>query len=991
MKHKIVLASAGSGKTYSLSNRVLEIALNGGAPERLIALTFTKKAAGEFSSAIFQKLAKAASSQAELDELNAELGSQHSFAHVNEVLNDFIEALPNLNFGTLDSFFTKVVRSFSLELGLLDSNFKLLEGAEAVEVKSEVLEGLLFKETLSEKERKQILQGFKEANFGKEGVKVEGLFLDFIDQWFSLYLDSLSLKNEVKFQVSKHQSWTSQREVFIGAWEQIMERQELTHKSIIKAFKGFGEMLEAYVPGSPLFKSGTFFDQLCSIARGETDEMIFYKKSIQFEPREVAIIEAILKTIALEEIKIKILCSEALWKLLGKYNDRYAQEARSKGKLSFEDIKHFISQWGDTEESRVQKEHIDYRLDAKYDHWLLDEFQDTSRAQWKGLSPLVQEVIMHQSEERSLFIVGDEKQAIYSWRGGDYRLFKEIAERYQIDLHGMNHSWRSQKPVLDLVNLTLGNKTILNNLFHQDAVSEWRWNDHYSAEKLKRKSSFSSVEIIEEDKVQAVVDQVREIQPIQRGLSCAVLLRSNTEVKTYANALREAGFEAAEEGAVTPALDNPVGLAVLDLLKWLERPSDLFAKRHLEFTPLMKGEKLQDAHWKRWTAYSSQHGYAQLVSLLFEQIEGVSEFGSSRFNVILSEMKRWEAKGETLTALIDHLENFSVSLADSPTVIQVMTIHKSKGLGFDVVFLPEIPTKTVEDLSRYHFHYDENEFHLTPVKWISSLFKDLEEKKDRWIAGQTYEAICLLYVAMTRAKRGVYIYLDPKKATKSDYDSNLRDLFLNVMEEQGEEELFTLGDSNWYLEEGIKIQPEKLLSEAEIDRSIVKLERKVRRQASSSSKLFVEDRTQQQKGIALHQQLSRISWVEHSAEFTEHCPTFASEELSYFTSKAVLPFFIKKNEADSCYCEQKIEFAEGNEWYSVMIDRLNLRQNDSGEIHAELIDYKLNFSPDQSPEKIQKVREQLDVYRNAVKALFPEVNEIEAFIFSVSAKKVLKF
>jgi ATP-dependent helicase/nuclease subunit A len=66
---------------------------------------------------------------------------------------------------------------------------------------------------------------------------------------------------------------------------------------------------------------------------------------------------------------------------------------------------------------------IDYRLDARYDHWLLDEFQDTNYTQWSVIENLIDEAVQDTTDERTLFQVGDVKQAIYAWRGGDTRLF----------------------------------------------------------------------------------------------------------------------------------------------------------------------------------------------------------------------------------------------------------------------------------------------------------------------------------------------------------------------------------------------------------------------------------------------------------------------------------------------------------------------------------------------------------------------------------------
>ena len=98
----------------------------------------------------------------------------------------------------------------------------------------------------------------------------------------------------------------------------------------------------------------------------------------------------------------------------------------------------------------------------RIDHWLLDEFQDTSRLQWQALGDLVDEVIQSDSGRRSFFYVGDTKQAIYSWRGGDPRLFNEVADFYNASGTGridtseaLDISFRSAPEILDVCEFPL--------------------------------------------------------------------------------------------------------------------------------------------------------------------------------------------------------------------------------------------------------------------------------------------------------------------------------------------------------------------------------------------------------------------------------------------------------------------------------------------------------------------------------------------------------
>ena len=125
-KNLLIRASAGSGKTYQLGSRVVGlVGVRGVDPERIVALTFTRKAAGEFADAVLTKLAKAARDRGEEERLGGELGGAVA---AGETLARVVRALPRLRLGTLDGFFARVVRAFQHELGLSGGRFELIEG-----------------------------------------------------------------------------------------------------------------------------------------------------------------------------------------------------------------------------------------------------------------------------------------------------------------------------------------------------------------------------------------------------------------------------------------------------------------------------------------------------------------------------------------------------------------------------------------------------------------------------------------------------------------------------------------------------------------------------------------------------------------------------------------------------------------------------------------------------------------------------------------------
>ena len=126
-RHVMILASAGSGKTYALTNRFVALLAAGAAPERIVALTFTRKAAGEFFDEILGKLARAASDANFAARLAADIGRPAlGTAEFLGLLRGVVDAMPRLRLGTLDGFFARIVRAFPLELGLT-GDFEILQ------------------------------------------------------------------------------------------------------------------------------------------------------------------------------------------------------------------------------------------------------------------------------------------------------------------------------------------------------------------------------------------------------------------------------------------------------------------------------------------------------------------------------------------------------------------------------------------------------------------------------------------------------------------------------------------------------------------------------------------------------------------------------------------------------------------------------------------------------------------------------------------------
>ena len=202
--NEMILASAGSGKTWQLTNRYIGLMatqLRSGAPvtpERIVAVTFTRKAAGEFFDSILEKLAKAAADPEEgknlasdaKDPLGAILG-ELTQAEYRLLLRIFIKKMPRLFLGTLDSFFSNILRAFPSEFGLA-GDFEILDDHLAGVVRGEVYRSVFKRQPEYLKERgdsqKEFMEAFRRATFGREENRIKSELDQYIDSLHEVYL-----------------------------------------------------------------------------------------------------------------------------------------------------------------------------------------------------------------------------------------------------------------------------------------------------------------------------------------------------------------------------------------------------------------------------------------------------------------------------------------------------------------------------------------------------------------------------------------------------------------------------------------------------------------------------------------------------------------------------------------------------------------------------------------------------------------------------------
>lgn len=744
--HLRIRASAGTGKTFRLTDRIVELLLLGAEPGKIIALTFTRKAAGEFLVKTLRKLAALSTDDAEAGAFRTRRGISRTLTRQDflPLLRKLADSLDRMEFGTLDSFFYRVVAAFGTPLGLGTTPRLLDETSAALQEKEilrEVSAGLTHLDLITE-----LVRGPARARLNPLAPDLD--LLDRIECLYALHPEESAWGGEFAIWGPGGCPWKA-----CSAPEDLSD----CHPKIAEAIT----QLNALRPGTG--KLGVTAARLLS----EGDNLRAGRPvSVEFRNKEIVLGP-------LERTQVLQAIGACLWRILAPkliQSRRWLEMARAMrtardrrlvngGTLRFADLPVLLSQMTNSE---IGPEELQFRLDGWFDHWLLDEFQDTSRIQWRALRPLLDEVLQDSSGTRSFFYVGDVKQSIYGFRDGDPSLFGEIFDHYtrhapdHIGEESLGESRRSSKEVISLIDRTFRPDSLSATGLPERVVERWRaaWTEHTAHAANPSPGFIHRISCEPEEywnRISEIVDASRILG--RPPLTCAVLVRTNDLAREAVCELGRLGIHATTESNPHIAADAPLGVAVLMASRLVADHSDSFARHALASGPFgpPDGEFLT--------------GALQLFHL--QGAEGMvhawlKKFPATRHHTALRRAAREfdDTRRESPRAFAEFLAEYTGPASARPGTVQVMTIHKSKGLEFDLVFLP-LPKDTRMDTrdSASPFCSDED------PAWILQLPPEVLCAADPVLdaAGQNlresaaFDTLCGLYVAETRAKRALVL------------------------------------------------------------------------------------------------------------------------------------------------------------------------------------------------------------------------------------------
>ncbi|MFC7336419.1 UvrD-helicase domain-containing protein [Haloferula chungangensis] len=998
-KNLMIRASAGSGKTFQLSNRVIGLVGRGEIdPERIVALTFTRKAAGEFADAVLEKLADAALDDGERSKVEQAVGG--AFDPMT-VLEQVVRSLPRLALGTMDSFFTKVVRGFQYELGITGGNFELLEGPQRRARLDELL-GDLVGNALWDENAEEFLAAFRRATMGREQKAVVELLLGFFNGWQDKWrergpqlLDGIS---RTFGNLPEVDAWEAEKSKLVKALRSASRDVEWTRKGQDEAMEKALTALETHTIGSGSLGSASGFLKGMLEWEGSGALVLKHYKEVVMGPVFEDRLKGLMKLLVDCELSAAVERTRAVLRLVGDFDKICERQLRRRGLLGFDDIKVLMGEWLKSESGRLRREAVDFRLDARYDHWLLDEFQDTSVAQWQGLMPWVDEAAS--DNLGTMFVVGDAKQAIYGWRGGEVKLFDEIRDRYQggLSQESMPVSWRSCGAVLDLVNRVSGDEAGIRELFGESMATRWAlgWEHHEPANPTL--SGYTRVEVCEgkesEARYDRVVELLKEIGVDVREMSCGVLVRKNDQVVELADRLRDAGFQVIEEGRRRPTEDHAVGVALRALIAWLADPADGFERGVVAMSPLdgVIGERY-GVHWQaRWegllTEVESKGFGGMLEGLLSPLRDTVSEFGHGRAMDVIRALEAFDADGgggprEALSAI----EKLEVSQEPGSAAVQVMTMHKAKGLGFDVVVLPEISDEQVPNAGKFEIAVGPDWLLQPPAQWVRAQRPELREAEARWGEAQQYEAMCLLYVALTRAKRGLYVLLPEVPTSRKEPNwSSPAELIRAACGSDGREAgvIDEVGDESWLNE--VKAREIRISAVAPVLAKAKSL--RARTTPSGEKKKgavkIALSPTGMKFGSEVHAAFETLGWVDEAESLLPESEAGAMVK-SLLEKAEVRGLFERSGRDARLYREQQVEAILDGKWLSGVIDRLHVF--DEGK-SVEIIDFKTDAVTSEE-ELVERYSGQMEAYQKVMLKVYPGA-EVRCLLVSTKLGRVVE-
>lgn len=788
-----IKASAGSGKTYNLASRFIELLglylknKNSSAAiippkdlSSIIAITFTNKASLEMKDRVMKflkGLGGIRKNELEKSDITKE--------DARKLLIDILKNFEDINVTTIDSFMNTLHKAFAVDLGVYPDYDITFDSEKIFELAVE----MLFED---EKNFEDLINFLNTLLFlDKDGMDGEKIIIKNLKEYHKIELpENVISYDELEKRIKRYTN-NAVSEINEYLLNEIIDLSDKLNSLIDKNDTMFnGNKIKSYklLDADKIKKNYAKYHEF--IENNNFNEIL--KKGGTIPPEEQKLFIEILKEI-LKNFRYYLLLkytkeSEAIFKQIEKLKEK---ENDVQKRLNIVDGSQITKRITEILKSDSGVPYAFCNLGEQIMHYLIDEFQDTSRDQFEAIRPLLEN---SKGSGGSIFIVGDKKQSIYGWRGGDYTLFDEVDNDFSLESITLKGNYRSGKDIVNFNNICFA-KALLNDI--PEFIKKYDISENLSEEIKKVYSDASQIPVQDfkgyinihlkkrndEDTDDFYKNRlIRILETLfKRGANYSdimILVRNNNDIETVVDWIHSKdqfkNIPFITDGNLK-IINNFNIKKILLVSSFIIDPEDNFYIKSVEELGLLNCFNDLNIHP---SGYSPYEFFLSVINLL--KIE--NDLYLKRF---LEEVAQLSLKGKNIREIIEYFyenQDISISSSDEADAIRIMSIHKSKGLQSEIVILPIFDWELYKTDRMYDYiplsdvleDYAGEEKIFTTInvlKDISETAKNIYEKK---IKSQLIESLNLMYVAQTRAVRELYITGMFSKNLSGSYPKPLR-------------------------------------------------------------------------------------------------------------------------------------------------------------------------------------------------------------------------
>ena len=836
-------ASAGSGKTFTLVKQYLKVLLTSSDLfmfQKVLAITFTNKAAGEMKARVLFYLEEfAEGSESDLfknilseTNLDATIIQERS----KKILDAILKNYAAFSITTIDSFTHKIIKSFAFDLGL-SLNFEV--EMDAISLLNEAVDVLISKIGTDQKLTNLLIDYSLDKIDDDKSWDISKDLNDFA----KVLLNEDDVKHFRRLADKK-----------LDDFFELKNKIQKSNKGIEKEYKVFGNEVLSFIETSGVQLSdfaytGEYpkhFQKLTKLRFLKFDDLKFDARlntviedgKNLFAGKASAASKDTIQEIS-EQLRLYYYQSKDLYNRT--YSSYLLNKITLKSIIPLAVLNNVNSELNNIKEDNNIRLNAEFnqlisdniknepapfiyeRIGQRFQHYFIDEMQDTSVLQWQNLIPLIENALAQ--ENSNLLLVGDGKQAIYRWRGGKAEQFIDLGSNevnpfnIQKEIKNLETNYRSYSEIINFNNTFFSHTA---NFLNNESYKNLFLQGNVQLENAK-KGGFVSLSFLEKEEEKEdekvkypkkVLEKINQLKEDFYLNEICVLTRTKKDGIAVADYLSENGISIISSETLLLKNNSKINFIIdflysiqntndeekrFEVLYFLHEhlqlkvPKNEFFKKHIKLTNASIFENLKSYGISfNFSVFQQVPFYEKIEEIIrgFKLVNSSNAYVQFFLDVVLEQQRKATDIGDFLEFWELKKDKLSIVASENTNAVQVMTIHKSKGLEFPVVIFPcdvniykQINPKIwFDDLPK---EYDFKELLIDYKKDLSLINARGLEIYNQQREELELDNFNLLYVSLTRAVEQLHVITEKKISANGVENMNhYSGVFINYLKEQ---------------------------------------------------------------------------------------------------------------------------------------------------------------------------------------------------------------